>query len=109
MPVRAFGKTHFGPLGGSIGPHSTKERSRVVEAFVEEGKKAIRDDGVNVLIPGCMSMAFQGIAEDAQKELGVPVLNPAAVALKLAELYVSLGLSHNKRAYPYPPKGFASR
>jgi allantoin racemase len=70
---------------------------------VEEGKKAIRDDGVNVLIPGCMGMAFLGIPEEAQKALGVPVLNPAAVALKLAELYVRLGLRHSKRAYPFPP------
>jgi allantoin racemase len=49
-------------------------------------------------------MAFLGIAEDAQKELGIPVLNPAAVALKTAELYVRLGLSHSKKAYPFPPK-----
>ncbi len=82
-----------------------KDRPRVVEAFVEEGKKAIREDGVDALIPGCMSMAFMGIPEETQKKLGVPVLNPAAVALKFAELYVRLGLRHSKRAYPFPPKG----
>jgi allantoin racemase len=81
-----------------------KERPRVIEAFVQEGKKAIEEDGADVLIPGCMSMAFLRIAEDAQKELGIPVLNPAAVALKTAELYVRLGLSHSKKAYPFPPK-----
>jgi Asp/Glu/hydantoin racemase len=51
-----------------------------------------------------MSMAFSGIAEDAQKELRVPVLNPALVALKLAEFYVSLGIRQSKKAYPFPPK-----
>ena len=64
-----------------------KERPHVIETFVREGKKAIEEDGADVLIPGCMSMAFLGIAEDVQKELGIPVLNPAAVALKTAELY----------------------
>lgn len=80
------------------------ERSHVIEAFVQEGKKAIEEDGADVLIPGCMSMAFLGIAEDVQKELRIPVLNPAAVALKTAELFVHLGLSHSKKAYPSPPK-----
>jgi allantoin racemase len=80
------------------------ERPHVIEAFVQEGKKAIEEDGADVLIPGCMSMAFLGIAEDVQKELRIPVLNPATVALKTAELFVRLGLSHSKRAYPSPPK-----
>ena len=81
-----------------------KERSRVVETFVREGKKALEEDGADVLIPGCMSMAFLGVAEEVQKELGVPVLNPAAVALKTAELVVRLGLRTSKKAYPVPPK-----
>lgn len=81
-----------------------KERPRVIETFVDEGKKAIEEDGADVLVPGCMSMAFLGIAEDVQKELGIPVLNPAAVALKTAELFVRLGLRTSKRAYPTPPK-----
>ena len=81
-----------------------KERPRVIEAFAQEGRKALEEDGADVLIPGCMSMAFLRIAEDVQKELGIPVLNPAAVALKTAELFVRLGLSTSKRAYPFPPK-----
>ena len=72
------------------------ERARVVTAFIEEGRKAIREDGAHVLVPGCMSMAFLGVAAEAQAELAVPVLNPAAVALKLAELYVGSGLTHSK-------------
>jgi allantoin racemase len=82
-----------------------KERPRVIETFVREGEKALQEDGADVLVPGCMSMAFLGIAEDVQRELGVPVLNPAAVALKTAETFVRLGLSHSKKAYPFPPKG----
>lgn len=85
-----------------------KQRPQVVAAFVREGRRALEQDGADVLIPGCMSMAFLGIAEEVQKELAVPVLNPAAVALKTAELFVRLGLRTSKRAYPFPPKEIAS-
>ncbi len=60
--------------------------------------------GADALILGCMSMAFLGVAERLSDELGVPVLNPARVALKTAEFLTSCGLSHSKRAYPVPPK-----
>ncbi len=80
------------------------DRAKVVSTFVEEARKAMREDGADVLLPGCMSMAFLEIAEDAEQELGTPVLNPAVVALKMAELYVSAGITHSKKAFPYPPK-----
>lgn len=60
--------------------------------------------GADTLVLGCMSMAFLGVAERLSEELGVPVLNPARVALKTAEFLVSSGISHSKRAYPVPPK-----
>jgi allantoin racemase len=60
--------------------------------------------GADTLILGCMSMAFLGVAEQLSEELGVPVINPARAALKSAELLVSSGLTHSKRAFPVPPK-----
>ena len=60
--------------------------------------------GSDTLVLGCMSMAFLGVAERLSEELGVPVLNPARVALKTAEGLVSNGIAHSKRAYPIPPK-----
>jgi hypothetical protein len=39
-----------------------------------------------------------------QDSLGVPVVNPAVVSLKVLEGLVSSGLSQSKRAYPQPPK-----
>lgn len=60
--------------------------------------------GADTLVLGCMSMAFLGVAERLSEELGVPVLNPARVALKTAEALTSGGISHSKRAYPVPPK-----
>lgn len=81
-----------------------RTRESSVRAFVEEGRKAITEDRADVLLPGCMSMAFLGVAESAQEELKIPVLNPAIVALKMAELQVSAGIAHSKRAFPTPPK-----
>lgn len=81
-----------------------RTRESSVRAFVEEGRKAMTEDRADVLLPGCMSMAFLGVAESAQVELGIPVLNPAVVALKMAELQVSAGIAHSKRAFPLPPK-----
>lgn len=77
-----------------------RSRERAVSAFIEQGKNALSRDGADVLIPGCMSMAFLGVAEEASGRLGAPVVNPARVALKLAELFVECGLRHSKRAYP---------
>lgn len=60
--------------------------------------------GADTLVLGCMSMAFLGVAEQLTEELGVPVLNPARVALKTAETLVSNSIAHSKKAYPVPPK-----
>jgi allantoin racemase len=49
-------------------------------------------------------MGLLGVAEAATAELGIPVLNPARVALKYAEALVGAGLSHSRRAYLVPPK-----
>jgi allantoin racemase len=38
-----------------------------------------------------------------RRTLGVPVVNPGVLAIKLAELFVRLGLTHSKQAY-LPPE-----
>ncbi|UCD25756.1 MAG: aspartate/glutamate racemase family protein [Gemmatimonadota bacterium] len=73
-------------------------------ATIEAGRKAMVEDGADTLIVGCMSMGFLGIAEAVAADLGVPVLNPARVALKYAEALVGAGLTHSRQAYHIPPK-----
>ncbi|MCJ7667080.1 MAG: aspartate/glutamate racemase family protein [Anaerolineae bacterium] len=63
-------------------------------AVLEIGKRAIEEDGVEVIILGCAGMA--GYSEELAKQLGVPVLDPTSVALKVAEAMVDLGLTHSK-------------
>ena len=64
---------------------------------------AVQQDGADVLVLGCMSMAFlPGICESLSERLGVPVVNPVVAALKTAEAVVSMQLSHSKAAWPRP-------
>jgi allantoin racemase len=72
-----------------------------VKAMLAAGRKAIEEDGAQVLIPGCFGMV--GLAERMQRELGIPVVDPAGAAVKLIETLVSLRLSQSKLAYPIPP------
>jgi allantoin racemase len=82
-----------------------KDEEATIRLLIDVGEKAVRQDSAHVLIPGCTLMA--GTAPRVQVGLsergcGVPVLDPPAIALKLAESLVSLGLSHSKRTYPSP-------
>ena len=68
------------------------------DGLLRESKKALEQDGADVLILGCTS--FIGCEDWLMKELGVPVLQPGNVAVKFAELLHDLELTHSKRAYP---------
>ena len=61
------------------------------------------DDGADVLVLGCMSMAFlPGICETLSERVGVPVVNPMIAALKTAEAIATMRISHSKVAWPKP-------
>ncbi len=84
-----------------------EDKERVVEALIEEGVRAVREDGAHIIIPGCTGMI--GLARRVQEGLAargcpVPVIEPPWAAVKLAESLVDMGLSHSKRTYPAPPE-----
>jgi len=37
------------------------------------------------------------------QEIGVAVVNPVKTAVKAAEMFIDLGLTHSKKYYPIPP------
>lgn len=80
-----------------------RQRNSTLERIAETGRRMADEDGADVLVLGCMSMAFLEITEELQQRVGVPVVNPVVAALKTAEMVVSLKLSHSKTAYPAPP------
>lgn len=81
-----------------------RQREEALQKIAAVGMRAVEEDGADVLVLGCMSMAFLGITDELQTRIGVPVVNPVTAALKTTELLVSINLTHSKRAYPFPPK-----
>ena len=78
---------------------AAKAKARIIE----KARVAVEKDGAEVIILGCAGPA--GYSEDIEKELGVVVLDPSSVALKVAEAMVDLGLHHSKAGrFSYPPK-----
>ena len=70
------------------------DRERVVELLIRTGRRAVEEDGAEVLILGCAGLG--DLAPRVQRELGVPVIDPNGAALKLAETLIDLGLAHSK-------------
>jgi allantoin racemase len=70
--------------------------------LIAMAEHVIEDDRADVLVLGCGTLSFR--AEELQAAVGVPVVNPLRVTLRMAELLVACGLSHSKRSYPVPPK-----
>lgn len=79
-----------------------EKRDKVKAALMEESRKAIEEDGADVIILGCTGLI--GMAEELKKGLGVPVVDPGITPLKVAEILVDLGLSQSKVVYPKPPE-----
>jgi allantoin racemase len=78
-------------------PKRTKKR------VLQVAKAAAEEDGAEVVILGCSGMA--GYAPELESKLGVRVLDPSAVALKVAEAMVDLGLRHSKVGlFASPPR-----
>jgi len=65
---------------------------RTQQVVTEAGKRAL-DLGADVILLGCLSLAFTGVGDEVQKRLGVPVVNPLRVAVRTCEMLVSAGLT----------------
>ncbi len=74
----------------------------VFRKLEEESRRAIDDDGADVIVLGSTTMhQSHGYLKE---RLPVPVINPGQVAWKLCELMLQLGLAHSKKAFPAPQK-----
>ncbi len=68
---------------------------RTKQALLEEARRAIEEHYADVIVLGCSGMI--GIAEWLSEKLGVPVIDPAVVTLKIAEGFSKAGLKHSKK------------
>ncbi len=83
-----------------------KDDDKTYAAVLREAEAAVREDHAEVVCLGCTGLIGQ--AQKVQEKLGVPVLDPIAVGLKMAEFKASLwkqfSLSHSKiGGYEAPP------
>jgi len=81
-----------------------EDQKITIDRLVNEGKKAIEEDGADVLVLGCTGLSETAQKYKLQERVGVPVVDPTLAALKIAESLVSLHLTHSKLAFPEPPK-----
>ena len=78
-----------------------QQQPGAVDKAAEAARQAVDNDGADVLVLGCMSMALlPRICEVLSERVGVPVVNPVTAALKTAEMLVTMRLSQSKLAYP---------
>jgi allantoin racemase len=81
-----------------------RSQNEAMDRIVTVGQRCIDDDGAQVLVLGCMSMAFLGIDATIQDRLGVPVVSPVIAALKTTETMLAHGISHSRLSWSTPPK-----
>jgi allantoin racemase len=89
-----------------------RDKDKTQAAILREAKAALEEDMAEVICLGCTGMAGQ--AQHAQETLGVPVLDPVVMGLKMAEfradLWKRFGISHSKIGgyAPLPEEELAS-
>jgi Asp/Glu/hydantoin racemase len=44
------------------------------------------------------------MAEEVQEKAGIPVIDPMAAAIQMAQVLVTMRHSQSRRAYPFPPE-----
>jgi allantoin racemase len=82
------------------------DKGKLVDALHREMLLAIREDRAHVLVLGCTGM--MGVAKELESRLkragyDVPVVDPAAAALKFAEGLVAMGLKQSRLTSMVPP------
>ena len=79
------------------------DRERTLRELTEQIERIVTDDGAEVVILACAGLC--GYDAELSRRSGVPVLDPVAVAVKVAEGLVGLGLCHSKiRKFALPPQ-----
>jgi allantoin racemase len=76
------------------------DEERALKGILKEARKAIEIEKAEAIVLGCTGMS--SLTKRLQKELNVPVIDPAVASLKLAEVLVTMGLTTSSIAYETP-------
>jgi len=83
------------------------DRERTLRELTEQIRQIVAEDRTEVVILACAGLC--GYDTELSRLSGIPVLDPVAVAVKVAESFVGLGLSHSKvRKFAPPPQSLDS-
>jgi allantoin racemase len=85
----------------------TGKEEEMFEKLTAEARKAIEEDGADVILLGSTTMHQAG--DYMAAHLPAPVINPGPVGIKMVETLVQLGLTHSKVAYPGPTANIDDR
>ena len=88
------------PLGLSVA-ELDREPEKTKAAGMALARRMVEEDGAEVIVMGCAAMA--GYSDEIERELGVPVLDPLVVALKMTEAIVDMGQTHSRVGLFAPP------
>jgi allantoin racemase len=80
------------------------DQATVMRRVSDGAAQLVRTRDADVIVLGCMSLAFLGLAEWLARECGLPTVNPARCALKTAESLADQGLVQSRRTFPKPRK-----
>jgi allantoin racemase len=72
----------------------------IFQKLEDASRAAIQEDGADVIVLGSTTM-HQSHAH-LESVLPVPVINPGQICYKFCEVFLELGLSHSKTAFPSP-------
>lgn len=77
-----------------------KDFNVTLNRVCEVAKLCIEEDGADVVVLGCFGLI--GLAEEASKRVGAPIIDPAGAVVKLIETLVDLRLAQSKISFPFP-------
>lgn len=76
------------------------DEEKTLQVLEEKAEEIYEKDRASTILLGCMSEAF--LLADEKMDSKIPVINPAKAALRMAELFVNMGLEHSPISYPTP-------
>lgn len=80
-----------------------KQHNTIVKRAVALGREVVAL-GAQAIIPlGGLLFPCEVKPEELEREVGIPVINTKAVAIRFAELMVSQKMIHSQKAYPWVP------